>query len=275
MRAHGRRASDRLLSGLSPKARRRLWVAKWVLVLISPVWLINVAVAYFGNSVVFPLSPYFLKQKLQALGSYALHRPLCVITGHPETPALVAQAEARHRLPRGLLAALIQVESAGIPHRISRAGAMGPGQLMPGTARQLGVGDPFDSRANIDGAGRLLGQHLARFGKVRLALAAYNAGPGAVRGRVPENGQTPQYVARVMRIYASTRPRPRARPPQPRPANPPRLILPASVERSLALDQQPRVEQAAGICPVPGDAGGKADGIGWVTSKPVRRVRKR
>ena len=76
---------------------------------------------------------------------------------------------------------------------------------MPGTARQLGVSDPFDSEENIDGAARLLGSHLARFRSVRLAVAAYNAGPGAVRGRVPDNGQTPVYVERVMAAHAANR----------------------------------------------------------------------
>jgi soluble lytic murein transglycosylase-like protein len=141
--------------------------------------------------------------------SYAAHRPLCALIGHPETADLVARAEVREKLPRGLLAAVIQTESGGRPHRISPTGAMGPGQLMPGTARMLGVSDPFDSEANIDGAARLLADHLARFGKIRLAVAAYNAGPGAVRGRVPDNGETPGYVAKVMETYRELRPRPR------------------------------------------------------------------
>jgi soluble lytic murein transglycosylase-like protein len=202
-----RRAYLRLMQRLSKKARLRVHLAAAALLLTAPVWMINVAVSFFGNSAVFPLSPYFLREKLSALGSYATHRPFCLITGHPETAPLVARAEARHHLPRGLLAAVIQVESAGRPHRISGAGAMGPGQLMPSTARSLGVGDPFDSADNIDGAARLLARHLAHFRKVRLAVAAYNAGPGAVNGGVPNNGETPQYVARVMRVYESLRPR--------------------------------------------------------------------
>ena len=89
---------------------------------------------------------------------------------------------------------------------------MGLGQLMPDTARMLGVSDPFDTEANIDGAARLMASHLARYRRrLPLAIAAYHAGPGAVRGRVPQNGQTPGYVAKVMRTYDDLRPREPAR----------------------------------------------------------------
>jgi soluble lytic murein transglycosylase-like protein len=176
--------------------------------------MINGAVAFFGGSSVFPLSPYFLGDKARALGSYALHRSRCLFRGHPPLGPLVAQAEARHRIPPGLLAAVIDIESASRVHRISAAGAMGPGQLMPATARLLGVSDPFHPEANVDASARYLASHLARFRNVRFALAAYNAGPGAVRGRVPRNGQTEYYVDKVMRAYAARgRPRERATPP--------------------------------------------------------------
>ncbi len=207
-------AAFRWFSRQTCTTRRRVIMAGAIAAVTAPIWLINITVATLGTTVVFPLSPFFLKEKITALASYAAHRPGCFFLGHPETATLVAAAERRHRLPRGLLAALVAVESNGRPHRISRAGAMGPGQLMPGTARALGVSDPFDSAENIDAAARLLAAHIARFGSLRLAVAAYNAGPGAVRGgRVPANGETPAYVAKVMRGYASMRPlRPSARP---------------------------------------------------------------
>jgi soluble lytic murein transglycosylase-like protein len=195
----------KLARGLGRSWRLRL--LKWALVLSAPVWLINVAVAFFGQSVVFPLSPFFLREKVAALGKYALHRPLCWLAEHPDTGPLAARAEVRYHLPRGLLAAIIHVESGGKAHRISSAGAMGVGQLMPDTARRLGVGDPFDTVANVDGAARLMAQHLARFHNTRLAIAAYHAGPSAVRNGVPQNGMTPDYVARVMRVYAANNPR--------------------------------------------------------------------
>lgn len=168
----------------------------------APVCAINLAVAFFGHTAVFPLSPFFLRAKLHALGRYALHRPRCLFLGHAPLGPLVARAEHAHRLPHGLLGALITVESDGRVHRISPAGAMGPGQLVGSTARLLGVDDPFDPEANVDGSARYLAAQLARFHSVRLAVAAYNAGPGAVvGGAVPRNGETEHYVARVMALY--------------------------------------------------------------------------
>jgi soluble lytic murein transglycosylase-like protein len=204
------RALYRWFRSCSRQTQVRVACAVLAVTVVAPIMLLNLAVAFFGQTVVFPLSPFFLREKVAALISYATHRPLCALVGHPETDVLVAQAEVRQKLPRGLLAAVIQTESGGKPHRISPTGAMGPGQLMPGTARMLGVSDPFDSEANIDGAARLLADHLGRYrGNIRLAVAAYNAGPGAVRGRVPDNGETPAYVARVMDTYRELRPRPR------------------------------------------------------------------
>jgi soluble lytic murein transglycosylase-like protein len=176
--------------------------------------LINVAVGFFGGSVVSPLSVSFLEEKLHALGVYARHRPACLLSGHEPLEPLIAEAERRHRLPAGLLQALVQVESEARSHRISPAGAMGPGQLMPGTARMLGVEDPFDPRSALDGSARYLAEQLARFDDVRLAVAAYNAGPGAVNGAVPRNGETEFYVVKVMTAYARLRPPP----PPPKPA---------------------------------------------------------
>jgi hypothetical protein len=196
-----------LLDRLDRKTRRRVGLLGWVALATSPVWALNLAVWFFGHSFVFPLSPFFLRAKLSALGSYAAHRPLCLLRGHPDIGPLVASAELRYRLPRGLLAAVVQVESGGRPHSISTAGAMGPAQLMPGTALHLGVADPFDSAENVDGAARLLAEHLARFHSLRLAIAAYHAGPAAAGNGVPENGVTPGYVARVLAARAALRPR--------------------------------------------------------------------
>lgn len=114
--------------------------------------------------------------------------------------AVIRAAELRHRIPAGLLDALVAIESNYRPFAVSRAGAAGLSQLMPGTARDLGVADRFDVRANLDGGARYLRAMLDQFGTVALALAAYNAGPNAVtRSRgIPLNGETPAYVARVI-----------------------------------------------------------------------------
>lgn len=109
-------------------------------------------------------------------------------------------AERRHGLPLGLLDALVAAESGYRANAVSSAGAAGLGQLMPATARELGVFDRFDVRANLDGAARYLRSMIDRFGSVATALAAYNAGPGAVirAGGMPQNHETPTYVSRVL-----------------------------------------------------------------------------
>lgn len=178
---------------------------KLVALVCAPLLAINGAVAFFGSSVVFPLSPFFLESKVQALSAYARHRPRCVLNGHGDLEALATRAERRHGLPAGLMWAIVQTESGARPHRISFAGAMGPAQLMPGTASLLDVSDPFDPAESIDAGARYLKQQLERFSDVQLAVAAYNAGPGAVRGSVPRNGETEFYVAKVMRQYARGR----------------------------------------------------------------------
>lgn len=112
----------------------------------------------------------------------------------------VRAAEAHFGIPSGLLDALIWTESRYNPRAVSIAGAAGLGQLMPETAKDLGVRNRFDPQANIQGAASYLGQMLDRFGTVHLALAAYNAGPGAVGKAqgIPLNSETPSYVRSVI-----------------------------------------------------------------------------
>jgi soluble lytic murein transglycosylase-like protein len=164
-------------------------------------------VSAVGHSRVFPLSPFFLRNKVQALDAYSRHRPRCLLFGDDTvSPEMIARTEIRNHLPCGLLGAVVQVESGGRAHSISSAGAMGPLQLIPSTALALGVSDPFDPEESLDGAGRYLHAQLATFHDTRLAAAAYNAGPGAIVHRaVPHNGQTEIYVARVMHALAAER----------------------------------------------------------------------
>ena len=102
-----------------------------------------------------------------------------------------------------LYRANIEVESAYRQDAVSSAGAIGLGQLMPATARDLGV-DPRDPLQNLDGSARYLAMMLDTFGDPRLALAAYNAGPDAVRqyGGIPPYRETQNHVARVMAVVA-------------------------------------------------------------------------
>lgn len=113
---------------------------------------------------------------------------------------LIRQAEARYRLPPRLFHALVWAESRFDPLAISPAGAAGLAQLMPGTARDLGVTNRQDPQQNINGGARYLRQMLDRFGAVHLALAAYNAGPNAVAraGGIPRNRETASYVSSVI-----------------------------------------------------------------------------
>ena len=102
-----------------------------------------------------------------------------------------------------LYRANIEVESAYRQDAISTAGAIGLGQLMPETARDLGV-DPRDTLQNLDGSARYLAMMLENFGNPHLALAAYNAGPEAVRryGGIPPYRETQNHVARVLAVVA-------------------------------------------------------------------------
>ncbi|WP_223638270.1 lytic transglycosylase domain-containing protein [Corallococcus sp. EGB] len=180
------------------------WLVPCALV---PVVLLNLGVAWLGGTQVSPLSFSFLPTKARALGAYVAHRPACVLDEHPPLEPLITEAERRHGIPTGLLQALIQVESETRVHRISPAGAMGPGQLMPDTAEMMRVEDPFDPAPSVDASGRYLAEQLRRFRDVRLAVAAYNAGPGSVNGHVPHNGETEFYVAKVLAAYEHTRPK--------------------------------------------------------------------
>ncbi len=101
-----------------------------------------------------------------------------------------------------LYRANIEIESAYNPRALSHAGAIGLGQLMPDTARALGV-DPNNWRQNLDGSARYLTMMLAEFGDVRLALAAYNAGPDAVRAHsgIPPYRETQNHVQRVLAVF--------------------------------------------------------------------------
>jgi hypothetical protein len=202
LRARGWRRIPRLL-------RLPRWWPWALLAILLPICLINLAVAWVGRCSVFPLSPFHLGYKVQALGAYSTHRPRCAFSPDaPLTAPMLARAEREHHLPCGLLGAIVQVESGGQPHRISPAGAMGPMQLIPPTARALGVSDPFNPEESVDGAARYLHTQVATFHSIRLAVAAYNAGPGAVMNtgrRVPQNGQTEIYVDRVMHTLAAER----------------------------------------------------------------------
>lgn len=142
---------------------------------------------------------------LEAQGEPAQAEPIVARIAplaQPFADAVAAAAE-RHGLDPKLLHALVVVESAYRPDAVSRVGAGGLTQLMPGTAAELGVRDRFDPLENLFGGADYLARQLVRFGDLRLALAAYNAGPGRVAqlGRVPDIRETQAYVTAVVDCF--------------------------------------------------------------------------
>ncbi|HEY8320642.1 MAG TPA: lytic transglycosylase domain-containing protein [Candidatus Baltobacteraceae bacterium] len=136
--------------------------------------------------------------------SYLPYAPNALTSAQIDT--LVAGAATSQRLPAGLIRAVLMSESAGNPSAVSSAGAEGLMQVMPGVAAGCGISDPFDPQQNVACGSRYLRGLLARYhGDVTLAVAAYNAGPGAVDkyGGVPPYAETRAYVTRVITAYRS------------------------------------------------------------------------
>jgi len=118
--------------------------------------------------------------------------------------SIIRDAAARHQLDPNLLCAVIDQESSFNSRAVSKAGAMGLMQLMPDTAKSLGVSDPFDPQQNVEGGAALLRELIDHFGgKLDLALAAYNAGSGAVEkyGGIPPYPETRAYVRDILASY--------------------------------------------------------------------------
>jgi len=165
-------ALARAWSGLPPEVRRALGRAALLTGVVLA--LVNGTLNAIGGADVFLLSPFHFQARVRALGRYALHRPRCAFRSNPPLGPLMA-------------------------------GAMGPGQLVPSTARLLGVEDPFDSEESVDGSARYLAEQLRRFRSVRLAVAAYNAGPGVVASGGEWPDETRAYVEQVTQRYARRR----------------------------------------------------------------------
>lgn len=134
-------------------------------------------------------------------------RPLPVLDDQGDLPGLVQRLSAERGLDPKLVDSVVRVESAYNPSAVSHKGALGLMQLMPDTARRLEVDDPLDPEQNVRGGIRELDRLIERFsGNLQLALAAYNAGEGAVerhRG-IPPFQETRDYVARVLSLYTGS-----------------------------------------------------------------------
>ncbi len=147
-----------------------------------------------------PSTPDVIRRILPEGGVAATGAVSSSVSGATPYADLFARASQKHGVPADLLVAVARQESSFNPRAVSPAGAQGIMQLMPGTAAGLGVKNSFDPAQAIDGAAKLLKSLLSEFGRTDLALAAYNAGPGAVHryDGIPPYAETQNYVRRIM-----------------------------------------------------------------------------
>lgn len=141
----------------------------------------------------------------EGVATIAPPEPAPLVRAPPEDVIrLIQESSARHAVPATIVEAVAWQESRFNHAAVSSKGARGVMQLLPTTASDLGV-DPSDLKGNIDGGAAYLAQQLRRFGDVKLALAAYNAGPKAVEryGGVPPYAETQSYVRAIMARLAA------------------------------------------------------------------------
>ncbi|MGQ9552809.1 MAG: lytic transglycosylase domain-containing protein [Anaerolineae bacterium] len=146
------------------------------------------------------LQSLFLRQAIATLTATIRSGSTLSVSGPGDFDAIILDTCARYGVDPALVKGLIKAESGFNPSAVSPVGAKGLMQLMDSTATSLGVTDAFDPRQNIEAGVRLLSTLLARYGNEALALAAYNAGPGAVDrcGGIPQIVETQAYVPRVL-----------------------------------------------------------------------------
>jgi hypothetical protein len=147
-------------------------------------------------TVPWPASPDFVMPNVQVATT------ACDPLASSEVNTLIKDASTKNQIDPALLRAVMVQESGLRPCAVSTAGAMGLMQIMPDTADDLGLADPYDPAANVDAGARYLKQMLGRYhGNTALALAAYNAGPGRTdqaNGTVPNVAETIGYVSRIL-----------------------------------------------------------------------------
>ena len=152
------------------------------------------------------LEKTFMRALLTAVKGYQAATAPAAQASPGKFSGAIDQAAKRNELDPSLLRAVVGQESGFSPRAISSAGAMGLMQLMPATAREMGVQNPLDPVQNLEGGARYLRGLIDRYhGRLDFALAAYNAGPGAVDryGGVPPYAETKTYVKSILSSYRS------------------------------------------------------------------------
>ncbi|MGA8429482.1 MAG: lytic transglycosylase domain-containing protein [Candidatus Sulfotelmatobacter sp.] len=173
----------------------------------KPVPPPNAATMKAARSAAAEVSQYFSRESTQSANAKIQAANSNGVTSSPQDiDAAITMAAARHNVDPNLVRAVVKVESNFNPNAVSRKGAMGLMQLMPSTARQLKVQNPFDPEQNVDAGVRQLKHLLESYGgDVKLTLAAYNAGSAAVArsAGVPHYAETQNYVRRITSLYRS------------------------------------------------------------------------
>ncbi len=195
--AHHAEASE------SPPRMLTYWSSKegrW-----KPVPPANAASMRAARSAAAEVSQYIGRESSQSANAKIVAANSMRTSATPvDVDTAIEEAAARHNVDPNLVRAVVKVESNFNPNAVSRKGAMGLMQLMPSTARQLNVKNPFDPEQNVDAGVRHLKQLLESYGgDIKLTLAAYNAGAGAVArsSGVPRFAETQNYVRRITNLY--------------------------------------------------------------------------
>ena len=157
---------------------------------------------YSGNSPVFV--PSSLNSAQSSLASVISSYSSTTTNTGTDYDEIIKRAAEKYNVPEKLISSIIKQESNFNPSATSSAGASGLMQLMPGTAKYLGVTNSLDPEQNIMGGAKYISQMLSKFdGNIETALAAYNAGPGAVKkyAGIPPYKETQNYVQKVMNYF--------------------------------------------------------------------------
>ncbi|MGA7399148.1 MAG: lytic transglycosylase domain-containing protein [Candidatus Sulfotelmatobacter sp.] len=187
----------------APRRRLMYWSSKesrW-----KPVPPANAASMRAARSAAAEVNEYMGRESNQSANAKIVAANFRgTVAGAGDIDTAIEEAAARHNVDPNLVRAVVKVESNFNPNAVSRKGAMGLMQLMPSTARQLKVKNPFDPEQNVDAGVRHLKQLLESYGgDIKLTLAAYNAGAGAVArsSGVPRYAETQNYVRRITNLY--------------------------------------------------------------------------